>query len=61
MRVILTFIDVKKSPFSMVSYNLYHANYVFAHTGGQSLVFQKVPYETEIKWCKVSIGCKRIP
>jgi len=34
----------------MVRYNVYHANYVFAYTGGQSLVFQKIPYETEIKY-----------
>jgi hypothetical protein len=30
--------------------HVYHANYVFAYNGVQSLVFQKAPYETEIKY-----------
>ena len=57
MKVILTRIGVKKlSLVFMVRYNVYHANYVFAYTGGQSLVFQKIPYEIEINTCRVATG-----
>jgi len=51
MRVILTCIGVKTFHlYFVVRHNVYNANYVFAYTGVQSLVFRKVPYETKIKY-----------